>query len=270
MNRIGCSIVLSMTLGSSLGCNFEVPDEISGLTSRFVAQGMYLGIEAPEDENIASALEESDFGGGAQLTVFFADAANVDEIEEAPIAGLRPVFRSDSAGSSDLVEGAEGQYTLNESADIAYVGGENIVISVEYADESRKLNALTPQGPSFSLAEIHTAGAPMAVNLQGQGFDTTLVTVIDVVTGEVTYDNLPTDISEVLDLGGEEDESSSSIEIPGVAFATESIYAVGVGGLVKSDTANFVEVNTLLSGLKSGTMAFQPVCTFSEALLCDQ
>jgi hypothetical protein len=85
----------------------------------------------------------------------------------------------------------------------------------------------------------------------------------------VTHDNLPTDISEVLEMGGN-DDTSSTLEIPGSAFAAESIYAVGIGGLVKADSADFEEVNTLLSGFKSGTMSFYPVCTFSESLLCDQ
>ena len=130
------------------------------------------------------------------------------------------MFRTDSSGSSDLVEGAEGQYTLNESANIAYVGGENVVISVDYADESRKMNASTPQGPAFNLAETHTAGAPMVVNLQGQGFDTTLVTVIDVDWGGNLRQLADRHFGSV-GFGWEEDDSSSSIEIPGVAFSTD-------------------------------------------------
>ena len=52
------------------GMYFELPDEILGIDQSVRRSRIYLGIEAPDDENIAAALEESDFGGGAQLTVF--------------------------------------------------------------------------------------------------------------------------------------------------------------------------------------------------------
>ena len=269
MSRVHAFGLSCIALGLSAGCNFELPDEIKGLTSRFVVQGMYLGIESPDDENIATALEESDFGESGQVTAFFADAANADEIENAPIGGLSPVFRSPTSGSFDLVEDGDGRYTLDDGATLTYVGDESVVVSVNYQDVDRKVPIDAPTGPDFSLAETHTAGAAMVINLEGQGFDTTLVMVLDLLTGDMTWDNLPTDITEVFDLGGE-DEDGLIVEIPGVAFADESFYAVGVGGLLSADTVQFEEVNTLLSGFKAGTMSFQPVCTFAETLLCEQ
>ena len=269
MTRLPALAVLPLFLLPSAGCNFELPDEITGLTNRFVVQGIYMGVETPEDDNIAAALDGTDFGGGAQVTAFFADAASIDEIEEAPISGLSPTFRSPAEGSFTLVEDDDGRYSLDAGAGLAYTGGESVVISVDFEGVTHKVPADAPSGPELSLSQTHTAGQPMVINLDGQGFDTTVITVIDVSTGDMTWDNLPSDISDVLDLGGDEDEGGA-IEIPGTAFATESIYAVGVGGLVGADTLQFEEVNTLLSGFKAGTMAFQPVCTFSESVLCDQ
>jgi hypothetical protein len=268
MTRTRSSITLCFLCSTSIACNIEIPDEIAGLTNRFVVQGLYLGVETPDDDTIAAALEESDFGSG-QVTVFFADATNIDDIEEAPITGLGPQFRSENSGSFDLAEDGDGRYTLASNANLSYIGGESVFVTVDYADETRKVPMSAPNGADVTLATTHTAGNPMAISLVGQDFDSTLVTVIDIVSGEVTHDNLPTDISEVLNMGGD-DDTSMTLEIPGAAFAAESIYAVGIGGLVKADTADFEQVNTLLSGFKAGTMSFQPVCTFSESLLCDQ
>ena len=268
MTRTHGSITFCFLCSTSMACNIEIPDEIAGLTNRFVVQGLYLGVETPESDTLAAALEESDFGS-AQVTVFFADAANLDEIEEAPISGLGPQFRTENSGSFDLAEDADGRYALASNANLSYIGGESVFITVDYADETRKVPMNAPHGADVTLAQTHTAGNPMAISLVGQDFDSTLVTVIDIVSGEVTHDNLPTDISEVLDMGGE-DDTSMTLEIPGVAFAAESIYAVGIGGLINADSVDFEEVNTLLSGFMAGTMSFQPVCTFSESLLCDQ
>jgi len=51
-------------------------------------------------------------------------------------------------------------------------------------------------------------------------------------------------------------------------LANESLYAVGVAGLVNSDVENFEEVNTAMSAFLAGEFTFQTVCTFEEEEFC--
>ena len=71
-NGVLVAVVLLQT-----GCDQikEWRDQVSGLTNRFVIEGVYMGVEEPDDARIAGVLEDADFGDGSTVTAYLADAA---------------------------------------------------------------------------------------------------------------------------------------------------------------------------------------------------
>ena len=102
----------------------------------------------------------------------------------------------------------------------------------------------------------------MLIDLSSQEYDQVLVVVFDVGSGQVTFSNEPRDVMELYEFSTA-DDAGAGLTIPASAFPDESIYAVGVAGLVKGDSVNFSSMNTALSSLQAGKLKFYPVSTLA-------
>ncbi|MFT5682470.1 MAG: hypothetical protein ACI8RZ_003388 [Myxococcota bacterium] len=268
------ALLLGALALSGCGKLGEIQDTVEGITESFVVEGIYLGVEQPDDVD----LSDTAFSG-ARFTAFLADAGQINEIEEAPIEGAALMLLSPgNGGTLPMVDGGGGKYELSADDGLEYVSGEEISLTSNYNDAARSLSVDAPPAPSLDIDPAHTSGTPMAVDLSGQGFDAALAVVMDVETGEITWSNEPQDISALYDMthpGGigfgesEDTDDTLIIEIPAKAFAAESYYIVGVAGMVVADTDTFENVNTALSTIMAGKLRFADVCTDDFALLCE-
>ena len=242
-------------------------EEVEALTNQFVLEGIYIGLEEPEDELIAEIIQHTKLRDGSTATVFLADASSIDEIENSPISGANVAFESPSNGGINMTESSGGKYELSGDHGLEYWAGEEATIYSDYDGVTHRIMTNAPAAPDIVLDEWHPAGDPLEVDLQGQGFDTTVVAVFDLVEADLTFSEAPESIGDLYEVA-KGDGASLVVEIPGSALANESLYAVGVAGLVNSDVENFEEVNTAMSAFLAGEFTFQTVCTFEEEEFC--
>lgn len=225
-------------------------DDVEGLTNPLVVQGMYLGVGEPE---AGVDLGGTDFDKAAQATVLLADAASVDDLENAPVTGAAVSLRSETGGSVALGDEGGGKYAASSDDGLVYAGGEQIALAIE-TDVLSKVAIVAPPEPDAGLPDTHAAGEPLVVDLAGQGFDMALVVVVDGASGEVTFSNEPADIRELYDFT--HGDGTTRVEIPGGAFGRSSVYAVGVAGLNAASADDFEELNTALSAFLAGKFRF--------------
>ncbi len=271
MRNISTSSILACALLlSTAGCDqlSDISDKVEGITNSFVVEAFFLGVEPPEDETIALALEGTDFASGARATAFLADAAEVTDIENAPIKGAALSLVSSANGSVTMAEGdVDGQYGSNGDDGLEYTSGVDVTIEADWDDEDRAILVGAPPAPEPGIESAHTAGQDLDIDLSGQGFDAALVVVIDTATSQVVFSNEPSDITELYDFSHGEGEVA--VTVPGDALGDETIYAVGVAGLVNADVEDFDNINTVLSTFMAGKFTFAGLCTFSESTLCE-
>ena len=266
-------------LGLSLsGCGKleDFKNTVEGLTENFVIEGIYLGVAEYDGELDLEALGF----GGAKIVGYLADAAQISEIEQAPITGMDLRLLSDVSGGSNLIEDGAGKYSLSHEEGLTYNDGEYAVLSTSYDGEDRKAGVITPPAPDLSeVPLIHTAGNPMAIDLSGQGYDTAMIVVIETESGETTFSNEPEGIEELYEMthpdgitfsDDVETDDSLIIEIPERGFSQEGIYVLGIAGLVTSGKDDMEGVNTALSTLVAGKFRFVTVCTDEYEKLCPE
>lgn len=246
----------------------DLRDKVEGLTNRFVVEAVHFGVEEPEDERIADALAETDWGRGAQVTAWLADASEVGEMDTAPITGVDVRFLSSSNGGLKMRAVDSGKYQLDSDDGVDYREGEQVAISSTYGDIDRKLAVGSPTAPDIDLWTEHDQGDSLSINVSGQGYDAALINVLDIETGELTFSNLPDGAREFYELT-HEGTGDTVVSIPGTAFPGEGLYAVGVAGMQVADPDSFEEVNTALSAFVAGRYRFGTVCTFADTQLCD-
>lgn len=266
---------LGLTLG---GCGKleDIKNTVEGLTERFVIEGIYLGVAEYDGE---LDLEAVGFGG-ARVVGYLADAAQISEIDQAPITGVDLRLLSDVSGGSDLIEDGAGKYSLTHDEGLTYSDGEYAVLSTSYEGEDRKAGVVSPPAPDLSgVSLIHTAGDPMVIDLSGQGYDTALVVVIETDSAQTTYSNEPQGIQELYEMthpdgiSFTEDEDTDDtlfVEVPERGFAQEGVYVLGIAGLVTSGADDMEGVNTALSTLVAGKFRFVTVCTTEFEQLCPE
>lgn len=262
MRRPLALLLPTLTLQTLSGCA-EIDafkEAVDGLTNPLVGQGIVLGVEPPE-QGSGIDLSQSDFSQGAWAELYLADAASVDDMDEAPVTGASASLSSASNGSLALAEAADGRYTTDEDGGLVY-GQEAVTLTVAIEDGSHSMMVVAPSAPEADLPTSHSANSPLTVDLSGQGFDSTLVVVFDAASFEATYSNQPEDIGALYEFshGG----NGSTVELPATAFADQTLYAVGVAGLVNAEAADLAELNTVLSGMMAGKFRFYPVSTLGN------
>lgn len=232
----------------------DLQDTLDGLTNPLVVQGIVLGVAEPESSEID--LSKTDFSKGTVVTVFTADAASVNEIENAPVTGASISIKVGQQGAVDLEEVGGGAYKA-AGEEVSYNASALAELSVGIGDSAAGAQVILPPAANASVPEQHD-GSPMLIDLSSQEYDQVLVVVFDVGSGQVTFSNEPRDVMELYEFSTA-DDAGAGLTIPASAFPDESIYAVGVAGLVKGDSVNFSSMNTALSSLQAGKLKFYPV-----------
>lgn len=223
---------------------------IDGLLNPLVAEGMVISVEGPSIADTGNQptfdLSESGLEEGTTLTLFLADAANVNEIDQAPV--------TDASVTLEGVEASGGEGGLYAIAQgLSYAAGTSWTLDVDVADTSASAVVDLPPPASYTLPAL-AVDTPITIDLTGQGFNSALVVVIRATEG-VTYSNKPEGIREFYDFthGGDE---VTTVEIPAEAFPDNGAYAVGVAGLVHTTAEDLTEMNTGLTAIMSGEMVF--------------
>lgn len=245
-------LLLLLPLG---GCELfqNGTDVVNGLLNPLVAEGMLLATVPPDAGDSGDTGASFDLGSagieeGTSLTLFLADAANVNEIENAPIDDATvSVHGAEAAG------GGGGLYTVVGEG-LTYEAGAAWNLDVDVADTAARAVLNLPAEPTFTLPALVT-NTPVTLDLSGQGFNSALVVVIEATSG-VTHSNQPDGIREFYDFthGGDD---VTTVEIPAEAFPGNGVYAIGVAGLVHTTSDDLSEMNTGLSTIMSGKMVFE-------------
>jgi hypothetical protein len=256
-----------LALLTLVGCDAlnKARDTIDGLLEPVVVQGIVLGLEPPQNQQLQELLDQSEFQSGTTATIFMADAKEVAEIENAPITGATVSLLGPGAGVT-LGEIDAGVYGLAPGADpLEYASGETRELeSVRGSGDSQQVSTAQVQLPpaqdfSAEIPEEHDVNTPIELDFTGLPYDSALVLVLD-DEGNVTYSNEPTTIKEVYDFTQGSTELGV-VTIPAEAFPDEGVFMVGVAGMVNTDPADLSEMNTGLSSVVSGLMKTYAVST---------
>ncbi|MEZ4316038.1 MAG: hypothetical protein R3F61_00970 [Myxococcota bacterium] len=260
-------IMWMLALVALSGCDAlnKAKDTIDGLLEPVVAEGIVLGVEPPQSQELQDLLNGSEFDSGTTVTLFMADAKEVQQIENAPIQGA-DVSLTGPGVNATVSEVDSGVYVLTPADQpIEYASGDTWELRVVRTSGSSTATStaqvLLPAPADFSaeLPAQHQNNTPISLDFTGLGFDSALVVVLD-DGGNVTFSNEPKTIKEVYDFT-HGTTALGVITIPGEAFPDDGVYAVGVAGLVNTDPADLSEMNTGLSSIVSGLMKMYPVST---------
>ncbi|MCB9765507.1 MAG: hypothetical protein H6739_37380 [Alphaproteobacteria bacterium] len=249
--------MLLLSLGLMAGCDQfnDIKNTVDGLTNPLVAQTIILGVAEPESSEID--LSGTDFSQGATIQAFLADAASVNDLENAPVSGADVKIRVGETAAVWLTESADGAYSADGTDGFSYVAQQPSVVTMNYGDDSSQMSITLPAAVNVDVPETHNGGTAMNLDL-GASFDAVLAVVIDVTAGEATWTNRPETIREVYDFT-HGSGNVSSLTIPAVAFPSGCACAVGIAGMENADSSNFTNTNTGLSSLSAGKMKFYGV-----------
>jgi len=253
--------VLSATFLLLPGCDLlgEAIEEFEGLTNPLVAQTFLLGVAAPEDADLAAAIEDSAMELDRAIQVFLADAASADDLENAPVSGAAVTVQVGAGDAVSLDEAVDGGYKATGVDGLEYITGQDATVSVTLGESTATMSLTLPVAVSATVPTEVDANTALSVDL-GSGYDGVMGVVIDVVSSEVTWDNRPLGIQELYDFT-HTDGTVSTLEIPADAFPSESLYAVGIAGIENADPETFENVNTVLTSFMAGKVTFYPVST---------
>lgn len=237
------------------GCD-QLINTYEGLTNPLVAQGLVLGIAAPDSELID--LSQTDYGEGTAVTVFLADAESADKLEEAPVEGADVSVRGDF-GDVPADETGGGAYSI-VPGELTYADGATWTVVADVQGEVGRANVDLPPPAAFQIEQDHAKGEPIDLDFTGKGFTSALIVVMEVESGDITYSTEPKDIRDVYELT-RSNEEIGVVQVPGTAFPDEKVYALGVAGMVHTQAADLEGMNTALSSVLAGKMKFYPVVT---------
>ena len=254
-------VLILCALPLFVGCE-DVGDKIDAYTNPTVVEGLVLGVEEPTFEDFDFDLADTDFNKGAAAVVFLASATDVDEIESAPIEGAAVSLLSDTSGKLSMKDQGDGKYAVTGDDGLTYTAGESMDLSALIDGATAKATVTAPAAADADISQDHTTGSGLSVDLTGQAFDSVLVVVLDASSGDVTFSNQPDTVKEIYEFthGGAD---SLAVDVPGTAFPSDSVYAVGVAGLKTAGEDDFTDANALLSAYMAGKMRFYPVSTLA-------
>lgn len=238
-----------------VGCErLKVVDE---LTDPVVAQGLLLGVEVPEA--YADELADSeDFPYAAVCNVFLAAVSDPAELAEAPVTGATIRLRAPSSGTLVFreVEDSPGKYTLDSSDGLAYVPGEDAVVTFDQGGDEARLSVTMPDAPSYDFPVSVGREKAVAVDLSGYRYENAVGATYDLDRSKLWWDNLPEAVDEVYAFTHAEGPVEA-LEFPGEAFPRVGTYVVGVAGMEIADPVGFEGVNTTLSAFVAGRLGLR-------------
>lgn len=267
--------MLSLTtalLGIPVGCS--ALEDVQGYFQSLVTETVALGVAeptAPElDLSQVPALPQR-----GSVASFLADATSVNDLSNALVSGVEARFRVGQTGAITLVEESDGTYRAPDG--FTYTEGEIAYLTFEDADAFARTEVALPRPADLSaVSTTHEAGQPLALDFTDREYYAVIVLVADVGTGELTFVS-PDWIGSVLGDGALDgsmirdlydfthaDEPVQRLEVPGTAFAAESLYALGVAGMLVAEPESYEELNTALSSFMAGQMVFTPIDTLPK------
>ena len=232
------------------GC--DLLGDLAGYANPMVMEATLVGVETPDPALVD--LTGTTLEGGTVATVLLADATQMEDLAEAPLAGARVELRIDDGEWRALRDESEGKYLLDEG--LTYVAGQAVAIRIQ-GDPDHGATVRAPDVLDVTVAAEHAAGAPLVVQTEAEGIAHLALVVMDIAAGEVLFDNRPTSIEDIYALthGG----GQRAVEVPGVVFSRPGAYVVGVAGLAVSAEEDLDNLNTTISALTAGTIRFYPV-----------
>ena len=245
----------ALTLTAGCGKFRDLREAIEAATHPIVVQAMFLGVAPPESDLVM--LDDTEFASGSAIRVFLADAAGGGL--GAPLRDGSVQVRVGGVPSVDLAEADPGAYQATAEEGLVYDAGVEAAVSVASGEHVGRLYVGLP-GPAAPGVDFeHSPGEPLALDLTDYSYQSALAVVIDVTSGEIVWSNEPTDIDTLYDMT--HGDGIKRLEIPGQALATESVFAVGLAGMMASGEDDIEDVNTALSAFLAGELVFEPVCT---------
>lgn len=230
---------------------------VNGLTEGTVVQGAVLGVEVPDDPAIQALIEGTDFAPGTGITAFVADATSIADLANAPVDDAIVTMNGNVA--EIVPPQANGLYASDPTgSDLEYQDDADWELDVNREGAVGSAFVHLPPAAAFDVEQVHDKNTPLTIDLAGQGFQSTVAVVID-QNGEVTWNNVPTDIKALYD--AMQGEDAGVLTIPGSAFASDGVYAVGVAAMVHTSAEDLEGMNTVLSKVRSGKMVLRPVST---------
>ncbi len=235
----------------------KLANTYEGVTAPIVGQGLILGVEAPPSE---IDLTGSDFANGASATLFLASAEEAQNIEDAPVTDATVSLSGGNLAALDATNLGDGAYQIGPDPALEYQDNATWTLTALTSNDTSTADVTLPPAATFTFDTQHAVNAPITLDVTGQGFTDVLIVVMDNATGASTYDNRPTGIKELYDRS-RNNTPLTTVEIPGSAFAGESVYAIGVAGLTHTTSADLDFMNTLLSSVSAGKLRFTAVST---------
>ena len=254
-------LLASLTLIGGCKILDDVKEDIEGFTEPIVVQAVLLGVADPDGVDLSG----TEFDRGALLAVYLADASDPTELENAPVSGASVSVRSESLGNLPMTDEGGGLYRITgEDADFSYHAGEEFKVVADYDSESHKTVVHAPHPvDTDDIPTEHARGEQLVVDLSTApgDYDSAIAAVVELTTGEKTWSNEPSGVEELYAFT-HSDEDVRKVVIPGAAFPTAGVYAVGVAGMHVGETEDYVEVNTALSSFLAGEMSFYGVVVY--------
>jgi len=242
------------------GCDLiqDARDELTDLTNPLVSQALLVGIAEPEDDAVANALAQTDWNMGVIAQVFLADATSADDLSNAPVGDATVKLKIGGNQPIRLEEDETGSYSATNEDGLVYQVSADVEVSVNLEGGPALLVNKLPQEPDVDVPTQQAKGAKLVVDLTNRSYNAVLGVVINAQTSNVVWSNEPATAEEIYNFG-HSDGFVNKLEIPGSAFASPGVYAVGIAGLVNGNVDDFDNVNSLLSSFMAGKMSIYPV-----------
>ena len=257
--------------------------------SPHVVEGVLVGVQASD--------RESSIGDGPVLgAVFLAEATSIHDVSSNLVTDPDSLTLTTQGERAPLEAAEDGLFITGVDAitSLTWSSGQAIELEMVRDGEANAGSVVVPAPPSVSgipqaasldaipddwasltqeallqlleeqasQVELHPVGQAIEVDLSQEDYEYWIVVVTDQL-GNITYDNIPKGADAMIDWVLEA-EPIDSIEIPGAAFPEpDSLYAVGVAGVVFADTKDYTGFNWLISNVGAGTLAVTALVTGS-------
>lgn len=248
-------------LGLMSGCALfdGVKDTVEGVTNRNVAVGVVTTLEASAGE---LDLSKTDFAPGVGATVFFADAAKVADLDNAPITGASVVIKG-CGDEAEVPESSQrGAYVYLPGGALGGCMGPAFELRRVDVEEGAVLPVLIPAPGRVEVPLSWEPGEALTLDLSTSGYGAALVVLVDTSDGSVVFSNEPETVGEYYRFLTTSDEVGA-VEIPGEAFEADTVYALGVTGLERTRNRELDNVNEVLSVIAGGRTQLYPVSTYA-------
>jgi hypothetical protein len=245
----------------------DLKDTFDAYTNSTVASTSVLGVAPSDDERVDMALALTELGSGVRASAWLVQSEGAGGLDDDGMTGQPVRIIVDGQGFG-MEEVAAGEYVADGDDGMSYLPQTEAELRFQTDEGAKGLVVGLPHAPDFEVPAEHLPKEPLEVDLTGQDYDASLVMVIDVLTGAVTYEQTPSGAMELYEFA-RADAAVGWIDIPADAFPEESVYAVGIAGTWNAEPETFEGVNVALTTGFAGRFRFATTCTFADETMCD-